>query len=159
MKRLTLVRHAKAEGKGPHSRDFERALTRRGHEEAEALAQRLLEHALIPDLLIASPAQRTKQTAEILALKLGLAADRLQHEKRLYLADSQDLLRVVQSAAPKAQHLMIVGHNPGLSELATFLTSGALPDELATGEACSMTFMVQAWSDIRPDPVQEVRRV
>ena len=72
MKRLTLMRHADAQWKDPEVADFARPLNRRGHSEAVSMARRLIELALVPDLIITSSARRTAQTAEIIAHELSL---------------------------------------------------------------------------------------
>jgi phosphohistidine phosphatase len=157
MKRLTLVRHAHAAVKNAHTSDFERPLSRKGTAEAEALARHLLDLKLIPQLLIASLAQRAKQTAEILARELKLISNNLKFEERLYLAPAQEILPLVRSIGPKVPHLMIVGHNPGLSDLAKLLAPQTLSGELATASACDLTFNVEAWPAVAPDTLAEAR--
>src|SRR4029077_7649303 len=80
LKRLTLMRHADARWKDPGVSDVDRPLSRRGTTAAEAVARRLLELELVPDLLIASPARRTQQTAEIVARELPLPTRLLGRE-------------------------------------------------------------------------------
>jgi phosphohistidine phosphatase len=146
LKRLTLVRHANAEWKDARMTDFQRPLNRKGQKEAEATARRLLELEWSPELLIASPAERTRQTADILARDLG--GKRVQFEERLYLARSEEILRVIRTTGPLVQHLMIVGHNPGISELARRLSNGSLENELSTGAACLLNFSGESWSTL-----------
>jgi phosphohistidine phosphatase len=148
VRRLTLVRHAKAEPIHPQISDFDRALTHRGLQEAERLARHLSVCNFVPDLLLTSPAQRTKQTAEILMRELALPANYAQHEESLYLAPALDMLKVARSPGPQVRHLMIVGHNPGISELAKLLAPDAGLDELATATAFTMMFDVPAWPGI-----------
>jgi phosphohistidine phosphatase len=148
MKRLTLVRHANATWKDWAASDFERPLTRRGVSETVVLGKLLLRNELVPDLLISSTAARARQTAELLAKELKLPTNALRFEESLYLAGVQDLQRVARSPGPKLSHLMIVGHNPCLSELARLLAPRADIAELDTATACSMTFEVADWSGI-----------
>jgi phosphohistidine phosphatase len=148
LKRLTLIRHAHAMEREPQSSDFERPLSRRGQAEAEALATCLLAQKLMPDLLVSSPAQRAKQTADTLARELALPAHAVKYEERLYLARPPEILRYIQSIEPRVQHLALVGHNPGLSELARSLAGNATLTELGTAVACIMTFDVETWPDI-----------
>jgi len=140
MKRLTLVRHAAAESKHGGMSDSERPLNRTGLGEAEALGKRLLQEQLIPDLLIASSARRTRQTAEILARELGLAAHSLKIEAQLYLARAEDILRVIRAVDSNVRHLMVVGHNPGISKLASMLSSKTRITELHTAQACTVNY-------------------
>lgn len=148
MKRLTLVRHANASWKEWAASDFERPLTRRGISETVVLGQLLLRDEIVPDLLISSPAVRARQTAELLAKELALPTNVLRFEECLYLAEVPDLKRIARSPGPKLMHLMIVGHNPCLSELARLLAPRADIAELDTATACSMTFDVADWSGI-----------
>jgi phosphohistidine phosphatase len=148
MKRLTLVRHANATWKDWTGSDFERPLTRRGISQTITLGKLLSRGETVPDLLISSPAVRARQTAELLARELSLPANVIRFEEALYLAGVQDLKRVAQSPGPKLLHLMIVGHNPSLSELARLLAPRADIAELDTATACSMTFDVADWGAI-----------
>jgi phosphohistidine phosphatase len=157
MKRLTLVRHANAAWKNSQTSDFDRPLTRRGQAEAEALARHLLGQKLVPDLLIASPALRAKQTAETLVREMQLPANATKYEERLYLAHPADLLRTARSPGPHVQHLMIVGHNPGMSELARLLAPQTELAELATATACTMLFDAGAWPALEYGLACEVR--
>jgi phosphohistidine phosphatase len=133
MKCLTLVRHAHAKVEVRPVTDFERPLSRRGKAEAKHTAASLLAAELVPDLLITSPAKRTLQTAEILARALQLPA----------------ILKVIHATGPRIGHLMIVGHNPGISAIAATLAPGAQLGEFATGGACTMEIDVQDWSAVR----------
>lgn len=153
MKRLTLMRHGDAQWKDPQISDFARPLNRRGTAEAEAMARRLAELALVPDLLMVSPARRTLQTADAVARELSLTARHLRHDETLYLARSQDVLGIVRSTGPRVPHLMIIGHNPGLSELARQLAPGCGIEGLTTAAICSMTFEIEKWSAVGPDVV------
>lgn len=148
MKRLTLVRHAHAKVQNPPITDFERPLSRRGKSEAKATALRLLEQELIPSLLIASPAKRTLQTAEILARELKVSDRHLRREESLYLAAAETLLNVIRATGPRIGHLMVIGHNPGVSVLATILAPEAALGEFATAAACTLEFELSTWSAI-----------
>ena len=146
MKRLTLVRHAHAESENCRGADFERRLSKRGHTESEALGKHLLSQNLVPDLLIASSAQRTRQTADILMRELSLTPSAVKYDERLYLASAEDILRIVQAVDQSVRHLMIVSHNPGISDLAKLLAGDTRVSGLGTAEACSMIFDSEAWT-------------
>jgi phosphohistidine phosphatase len=149
VKRLTLIRHANADWKNVERADFDRPLSKRGLNEADALGQRLLEEKLIPELLIASSALRTQQTCEILGRRLGLIARRVKATEKLYLARADDILALARATGPRVQHLAIVAHNPGLTELARLLApEDARIGELGTAYACTLTFNVRTWSAI-----------
>jgi len=158
VKRLTLMRHADARWKDPGLADFERPLNRRGTAAAEAMARRLLELELVPDLVLVSPALRTQQTAEIVARELAVPARRVLREDRLYLAAAAELLLVVKCTGPRIGHALVVAHNPGLSELAQLLAPGGGSAALATAAVCSISFDVASWEAIGAGAVSGVLR-
>src|ERR1700740_2439544 len=136
MKRLTLMRHADARWNDPGMSDLERPLNRRGSTAAEGMASRLLELELVPDLLLVSPARRTQQTAEILARELSLPERRVLREESLYLASAADLLKVIERTGPRVAHVLLVGHNPGVSELMQRLAPRSGGGGVSTGGPC-----------------------
>ena len=135
MKRLTLMRHADARWKDSGVSDLERPLSRRGITAAEAMARRLAELGLVPELVLVSPARRAQQTAEILARELALPVRLLVREDSLYLAAPPELLRLARATGPLVQHLMIIAHNPGLTELAHELAPQEAPRDLNAAAA------------------------
>jgi phosphohistidine phosphatase len=149
VKRLTLMRHANAQWKDPHISDFDRPLNRRGVSEAEAMSRRLMELKLIPTLLLTSSARRAQQTAAIVARELGVAARNTRSEESLYLAPAADILRVVQTTGPRIPHLMIVGHNPGITEVANLFAPALSIEGLATAAVCILSFDSRTWGDVR----------
>ena len=158
MRHLTLMRHADARVKDHGVSDLERPLSRRGLSAAETMAQRLAELELVPDLILVSPARRTQQTAEILAKELALPARRVLREEGLYLASAADLLRVVQGTGPRIGHLLLVAHNPGVSELMKLLVPRGAGAGLAPGAFCSMSFDAPDWPGISAKVVTDVKR-
>jgi phosphohistidine phosphatase len=157
MKRLTLMRHADARWNDPALPDLERPLNRRGAAAAEAMARRLLELELVPDLLLASPARRTQQTAEIVARELSLAPRRVVREEALYLASAPDMLKLVQRTGPRIAHLLVIAHNPGVSELVQLLVPKGGAQALAAGAVCSIAFNTAQWSAIGGAAVTDVQ--
>ncbi|MFT4563421.1 MAG: phosphohistidine phosphatase [Gammaproteobacteria bacterium] len=110
------MRHAKSDWRGG-SKDFDRPLSRRGGEDAAAMARWLAVQPRKPSYIVSSPALRAAQTATL----IGEALDgvRIDWEPRLYLADVDQLLSLI-SRPPKANWL-IIGHNPGLEDLVLYL--------------------------------------
>ena len=158
MLRLTLIRHGNAEWKDASIADFERPLNRRGMGEAEGIGKVLLEAQLVPELLLASSAKRTQQTAEIVGRAMGLTPRRVKFVEQLYLARAEVILSVVQGTGPKVHHLAVVGHNPGISELARDLApEDAEVPELSTACACTLTFTKKSWADLEKPAVRIVR--
>ena len=155
MKRLTLMRHGNAQWKDPQISDFDRPLNRRGHSEAEAMGRRLLELQLVPTILLTSNARRAIQTADIIARALGISARNVRRVEPLYLAPADDILQMIQSTGPRIPHLMIVGHNPGLSEVAQLLAPNRGIGSLNTAAACSFTFDTNSWSAVVPSTLRD----
>jgi len=156
VKRLTLMRHADAQWKDPEVADFARPLNRRGSGEAEAMGRRLADLALVPDLIITSPARRAQQTAELMARELALAPRSIRFEEPLYLAGAQDILKLARGIGPRFPHLLIIGHNPGISELAHLLAPSTDMSGLAPAAFSSITFDVEQWSAVGPAVMRDV---
>jgi phosphohistidine phosphatase len=119
MKQLTLVRHAKSSWDHPELADFERPLNKRGRRNAPEMGHRLSARDVHPDRVLLSPAVRARETADLLLPPLGLALDQenVLFQEELYLASCSALLRVLRSQPEPVVHVMLIGHNPGLTEL------------------------------------------
>ena len=121
MDRLILLRHGKAEADASTGQDFDRALTGRGRRDAALVGRALAEAGQAPDLALVSPAARAKETWEAAAPFFPGA--HVQWAPALYHIDPQGILDLAFDQAPRA--VMVVGHNPGLGELAAFLAREA----------------------------------
>src|SRR5260370_33468935 len=117
---LHLLRHAKATPQGDGT-DRERPLEQRGRRAAQAVAAWAAEHRLAPALVLCSPALRTRQTLDIIAPAFA-RPPQLLIEDALYLATARQLVAQLRPGPASAASVIIVGHNPGLQELATPLT-------------------------------------
>jgi len=120
VKRLTLLRHGHAAAHADGG-DFERSLDARGRTEAVRAAAAIMESVGKPDLILVSTARRTQQTAAIFCEHVGTAGGNgasMRGERGLYHASCDELLAIVRSTADQITHLLVVGHNPGISELA-----------------------------------------
>src|SRR5262245_40716792 len=123
MKTLTIIRHAKTERPEGYASDFERPLTERGRKDAARLADVLARLEPPVDWLISSPALRTRQTTEILIADGD--TNNLQWEPAVYEASAETLLDLLGKVPQDIQHVVIVGHNPGMEELVAGLVAGA----------------------------------
>jgi len=112
MRKLILMRHAKAEAKAPSGEDFDRGLTERGYRDAEIMGRVLAEAALVPDLALVSAAERTRQTWAAVSRAFGAVDARF--DRKLYNAASGTIRDVVEAAADEAETVLVVGHNPGV---------------------------------------------
>lgn len=127
MERLILMRHGKAERHAANGGDFERALADSGRADTALMGTVLAGAGLAPDLMLVSSARRTRETAEQVAPSFAKA--RVEHLRDLYHADPEEVVQAVEENADGAATVMIVGHNPGLHELALRLAlqGGASP--------------------------------
>jgi len=144
MKILTIVRHAKSSWKNPGLSDRERPLSDRGKRNAPEMGGRIRKHGIRPSLIISSPAKRAWQTARIVGAEIGYPQEFLQREENLYLASLDDLLDVIAAQDNGFNNLMIVGHNPGLTDLASFLSPG-LTNNLPTAGVVSVEIDQDHW--------------
>jgi phosphohistidine phosphatase len=153
---LYLLRHAKAEDGPPSQTDFSRALAPRGRTAARAMARFLSEHDPKLDLVISSPAKRTRQT--LTGIRGALGKTRVKFVRDLYLASEADLFAFVRSLPPDINRAMLIGHNPGFHELAIALSgsvkSGAtrarmrMIEKFPTGALCEISFKGKSWDTL-----------
>src|SRR5882724_1750361 len=124
MRRLMLLRHAKTENDAPSGRDEDRRLDDRGRRDAAEIGSWIARHPPAPDSVLVSPATRAHQTWETAweSMKGLVPQPPLELLPELYGADPAQLLQIIHTAsATDPQRLMIIGHNPGMHELALAL--------------------------------------
>ena len=119
---LILFRHAKAE-EGFGKADHDRELTARGRRDARAAGAWLHEHGLGPELVLCSPAARTRQTWDE-AESAGACGENVEYDETVYAGGSESVLRTVRESAGEAQVVLVVGHNPTMAALASGLAEG-----------------------------------
>ena len=158
MRRLMLLRHAKTENEAPSGRDEDRRLDNRGHRDAAEIGSWIGHHPPFPDLVLVSHAMRALQTWQIAweAMKELVSEPEVELVPELYGADVSQLLETIRdasSADPK--RLMLVGHNPGMHELALALAGSgdpagrkALTDNLPTSGLAIFEFAIDDWADV-----------
>lgn len=156
MRRLLLFRHAKAERSQPGMEDQARRLVDRGRKDAAKVGAYMASHALIPDRVLTSPSARTQETwkSASTAFRPTPAATTVE---RLYDATAQAILHVVKEANPAAHTLLIIGHNPGLHELAVMLIASGdvearerLREKLPTSGLVIIDFAFDNWAKLHP---------
>jgi len=145
MKRLLVLRHAKAEQESDSGRDFDRPLAEHGWKDATEVGRKMRERGLDPDAVIASPAKRVVETLAGLAEGYGpLDTD---YDQRIYNASPETLLDVVRGADDGAQTLLLVGHNPGLHYLLLDLTHDEVGESFPTAALAVVDLAVASWAD------------
>lgn len=145
MKILTLVRHAKSSWNDAGLSDRERPLNDRGERDAPEMGRRIAKHGIRPSLIVTSPAVRARTTARMIAQEINYPIEFLQRENSLYLASLDDLLDVVMQQEDGFNNLMVVGHNPGLTEFANFLVPG-ITNNLPTAGVVTVQMDRDDWS-------------
>lgn len=151
MKYISIWRHAKAERPEAYPNDYERPLTERGQRDAQRMSAVLARLEPAIDLIVSSPAARTAQTTQVLVAQLHGAIDPQWHAAA-YLAAADTLLEMLKALPDAASHVVVVGHNPGMEELASGLC-GASPEDvfvrLPTAALAHVVVEASHWSMVR----------
>jgi phosphohistidine phosphatase len=158
MRRLMLLRHSKTENDAPSGRDQDRRLDNRGRSDAAEIGSWIGRHPAFPDSVLVSPAIRAHQTWEIAweAIKELVPEPQVELVPELYGADPSQLLQTIREAsAADPKTLMLVGHNPGMHELALALAGSgdaagrkALADNLPTSGLAIFDFEIDDWAEV-----------
>jgi phosphohistidine phosphatase len=146
MKALFLIRHAKSSWDDTALPDKDRPLNDRGKRDAPKMGKRLARRDVKPDLILSSPAMRALTTAEIIAKKLDYKRKDIVVDDRLYAGEADDLLNVIHKLGDKRERVILVGHNPELTELAHRLSSEIT--HMPTCAVAAFTFDAKSWSNI-----------
>jgi phosphohistidine phosphatase len=158
MKRLYLLRHAKAVPPESALEDHDRALAVRGMHDAGAMARYMRKNGFIPELVLSSSAARTRQTTELVLREFEARSD---YRGTLYLAEAGKILAAVQATLSAVAGMMVVGHNPGLEDLANLLARepvrrkervrrDVLEEKFPTAALAVLDFDIDKWRDVRP---------
>lgn len=148
--KLIIMRHAKSDWTTDAQNDFDRPLSRRGKEDAPRIGEWLAHNEYTPGIFLSSPALRARQTSLQVAEKIGFCERDISLDKRIYGASLLDLLTVVEESIPMADCIMLVGHNPGLDTLLTYMSNDPLK---FTGSGKLMTTAAVAVLDYGKGPV------
>jgi phosphohistidine phosphatase SixA len=144
---LILMRHAEALPAAIDADDFSRPLSDAGRAAAARAARKLAAGAAIERLLY-SPARRTSETATMVAAELALGPARLEAVPELYLATAVRIREVIAARHGGAGILLVVGHNPSLSELGGELDPRRKQGQLATAEFWRLPHTADAWREL-----------
>jgi phosphohistidine phosphatase len=154
VKRLYLLRHAKSSWDDPGLPDRERPLAPRGRKAAKAMADHLRHERVRPGLVLCSSASRTRETLERIAPALGEEAQ-IEVEDDLYGASASQLLTRLRRVPDSVASVLVIGHNPGLQELALTLAAAGdelprLREKLPTGGLAVIELRRLTWSGLQP---------
>ena len=153
-KRLILLRHAKSAWDNQEVADFERPLSSRGRKAAPVVGAYLARKKYVPELVLCSSAKRASETLD-LTIAGWSKQPVVRKLKSLYLAMPREMLKRLQTAGNEFACVMLVGHNPGIADLANWLTNagdaaarGALTRKFPTGAVAIIEFDVEDWKDV-----------
>ena len=160
MKRLLLLRHAKAVPGGPKVDDHSRALAERGRRDAPLMGRYMARHSLRPDLVLSSTSKRTIETAELAFSEFGKKPE-TEYLEALYLAELEAIFSIVRRVPRKQDTVCVVGHNPGLEVAASLLARepvrrkerdyfDAIEEKFPTCALAVLDFDVAQWRLIEP---------
>lgn len=149
MKTLILLRHAKSSWNDQTQRDIDRPLNERGRNDAPMMADRLSERGKIPQRVICSPALRTVTSAEIFANRLSIPRELIQHERQIYLGGPAHLLHLIQQQESNINCVMLVGHNPALTDFLNELCQDVHIDNIPTCGVAELQLPANSdWADL-----------
>jgi phosphohistidine phosphatase len=153
MKRLYLLRHAKSSWKDNSLADRDRPLAGRGKRAAKALARHIEAEGIRPDLVMCSPARRARETLERAERAFGDGVE-ITLDEELYGASETELLSRLKAVPDEVGSVMLIGHNPGLEELALALASeGAglarMREKYPTAALATIDLPARRWSTVR----------
>ena len=146
-KSIILYRHAKSDWDAGFSRDIERPLAPRGEAAARIMGQELARAGEVPQMILCSPATRTRQTLQ-LSMEAGAWNSEVAYDKRLYGTDVQHMLALISRFDESVQHYMLVGHQPVWQALAeTMIGGGAL--KFPTAAMARIVFEMESWHAVQ----------
>ncbi len=145
-KQVFLIRHAKSSWANPMQSDFDRPLNERGEEDAPMMGKRLKEKKIYPDLIIASAAKRTRQTAKRIAKAIGYDKEKIDLQPRIYHCESEMYRQVISSIGEEVATAFIIGHNPGITGFVNSLSELFAIDNMPTCGIVGARFD-GVWSD------------
>ncbi len=146
MKLLTLVRHAKSDW-ADDLYDFDRPLSEKGKKDAPIIGEHISKNLPKLDLIIASTAIRTTETAEIIAAKTSYPKDKIRFIDELYLCGVSEYIEALLSQSVKVRHILIVSHNPGTTGFTNLLTDNNIADMPPCGVA-HVELDLYKWEDV-----------
>ncbi|MDZ5698021.1 histidine phosphatase family protein [Chelativorans sp. M5D2P16] len=158
MKELLLLRHAKSSWDDPSLDDFDRPLAPRGRKAAPLMGRTMATRGWVPDRVLVSAALRTRQTWRRVAPALGEGVPQAEHDKDLYMASAARILKLINGVPADTRRLLVVGHNPGIGDLALRLAApDSDPAALARMEAKFPTAALAHFTFAQPWSALETR--
>ncbi len=146
MRRLLLMRHAKSDWSVEGQSDHDRSLNARGLRDAPRMGKWLADAVMLPDAVLCSSAQRTRETFAQMVLAWPGTCEVIYHES-LYLATPAMLFETIVATPNNAPTLMVLAHNPGISQLASVLSDELI--DMPTAAIVVLDCEIDRWSELR----------
>ncbi|MDB5233272.1 MAG: phosphohistidine phosphatase [Hymenobacter sp.] len=147
MKTLYLLRHAKSSWNFDELSDQERPLNDRGRDDAPKMGQALAKRRICPDLVVSSPAVRAMSTAVLVAREMQYPHDKIVVEPGIYGADVEGLLATIRNLPDVANTVLLVGHNPTITDTANELSPSSV-NEMPTAAVVCLRFECEHWAEV-----------
>ena len=149
MKHLLIARHAKSDWDDHSLADIDRPLNKRGSRDAPMMGKRLFNRKIHPELIVTSPAVRAMTTAALYAKALHYESDKIVSNNAIYQASPEQLLEIIRHFDDDIDWIMLVGHNPCMSQLVNLLL-GNFAANMPTCSLYGLEFAVDEWQAIGP---------
>jgi len=154
VKRLILLRHAKSSRDQRELSDADRPLSKRGEQSAPLMGRLIAQEGYIPDRILCSTAKRAVQTGDLILDELSPKPDYRKLDE-LYMATPRDILVTIGEQADDVQSILVIGHNPGLGDLAAWLVNDGrskdisrLNDKFPTAGLAVIDLPIDSWNDL-----------
>ena len=147
MKTLYLLRHAKSSWNFEELSDQQRPLNDRGRDDAPRMGRALANRQIAPDLVVSSPAVRALSTAALVAKELSYPHDKIRVEAGIYGTDVDGLLATIRGLPDAAGSVLLVGHNPTMTDTVNVLSPSAM-EEMPTAAVVCLKFTTEHWAEV-----------
>ncbi len=154
---VLLIRHAKAHSLEKYSNDFSRELKSKGVDQSIISAKRILSRKIEVDKVLSSPALRAKQTAELIAEKLRAGKQKftIEYDLSIYEANADRLFKLVKSQPTSINCFILIGHNPGLSDLANLIVP-TFTKSLSKCSVLAVEYSGKSWKTMKQENCKEL---
>lgn len=148
MKTIYLMRHAKSSWENDALADVNRPLNKRGERDAPFMGKLMHQYGFFPQEIISSPAERALSTARLFCNGIELPHQNVKVDNNLYAASSSEMLVVIKNINVNVESVLIIGHNPGLTDLSNYLSDFPI-DNIPTCGIVELFFNRKSWKEIK----------
>ena len=147
MKTLYLMRHAKSSWKDGSIKDLNRRLNKRGERDAPFMGKLMNQKGISLQEMISSPAERALSTASLFCSEFEFPYQKLKVDNNLYASSSKEMLSVIKNLSENVESVLIIGHNPGLTDLSNYLSDFPI-DNIPTCGIVELFYNKKSWREI-----------